>query len=224
MPTSEELPSDLRMLAERNAFEVSDTRWDFDVGQLIKTLEGELKKDSIEDAVGSARRVLRLPSYRWLATVVVVVLLLGGSVTAWVYWQLAKPKVPRSENAVDGSASALPARLAAPTPLDPACGTTIKLPSDDYFLVFNWAPVSGASNYTVEVDCYGCGNTADWYSLTGSPWHIRSGLGFRSPIYSSKVHVEAGARPLRWRVWAVNSEGKAGEQNRWCQFAFYGNR
>ena len=42
-PGSENLPEDLRMLSRRQAQEVSDNRWDFDVGELIKTIEKALK-------------------------------------------------------------------------------------------------------------------------------------------------------------------------------------
>jgi hypothetical protein len=39
MPGSAELPETLRPFARRHALELSDTRWTFDVGKLIKTLE-----------------------------------------------------------------------------------------------------------------------------------------------------------------------------------------
>ena len=40
MPAAEALPADLRPLARRNAIELSDTRWDSDLGILMKALEG----------------------------------------------------------------------------------------------------------------------------------------------------------------------------------------
>jgi TIR domain len=39
MPSSEELPETIRPFARRHALELSDTRWTFDVGKLIGTLE-----------------------------------------------------------------------------------------------------------------------------------------------------------------------------------------
>lgn len=39
MPDAEELPASLAALVRRNAIEISDTRWDYDVQQLIKVLE-----------------------------------------------------------------------------------------------------------------------------------------------------------------------------------------
>jgi hypothetical protein len=43
MPTTQELPEDLAPLLRRNALALSDTRWERDVEDLIKTLEGLLK-------------------------------------------------------------------------------------------------------------------------------------------------------------------------------------
>jgi hypothetical protein len=43
MPAPRELPEDLSPLARRNALALSDTRWERDVEDLMKTLEGLLK-------------------------------------------------------------------------------------------------------------------------------------------------------------------------------------
>jgi hypothetical protein len=43
MPEPEELPEGMRPLARRNALEMSDLRWRFDVGRLIETLETHLE-------------------------------------------------------------------------------------------------------------------------------------------------------------------------------------
>lgn len=40
MPTPEELPPSINRLAYRQATEISDTRWDYDVGRVVATLEG----------------------------------------------------------------------------------------------------------------------------------------------------------------------------------------
>lgn len=115
--------------------------------------------------------------------------------------------------------------LPAPQPKSPECGSTIPRPPDDG-LVLSWTHMEGASTYTVEVDCFGCFGKRDWYSFGGSPWHLRAGLGIRSPIYSSKeVHAalrNAGGLAIRWRVWAVDHDGMKGEKSAWCQLAFAG--
>jgi hypothetical protein len=42
MPRSDELPEDISRLARRNAFELSDSRWDYDVGRLIEVIESKM--------------------------------------------------------------------------------------------------------------------------------------------------------------------------------------
>ena len=120
--------------------------------------------------------------------------------------------------------------LSSPIPEKPACGSVIKVLSDTEYLVLNWQPVDGTSTYTVEVDCFGCGqNPNKWHSQAGTPWHIKPGLGrrtLRNPIYSSHVHVklrQADGTSLRWRVWAIDAEGSEGKKSDWCQLAFYGS-
>lgn len=46
MPKTDELPGELASLARRQAVEVSDTRWDSDVDQLIKSLESALHPET----------------------------------------------------------------------------------------------------------------------------------------------------------------------------------
>ena len=114
--------------------------------------------------------------------------------------------------------------LPAPVPRGPACGSTIPRPREDQFFILSWAGIEGASNYSVEVDCLGCSGR-DWYSSRGSPWHVQTALGLRSPIYSSKIHVplrKQGGLALRWRVWAVDHDGKEGQKSNWCQVACSG--
>lgn len=55
MPNVEELPEDLRALARRNAIELSDTRWDYDVGRLCDTLAKVLGGPDQAVPVGASR-------------------------------------------------------------------------------------------------------------------------------------------------------------------------
>jgi hypothetical protein len=57
MPTVEQLPAALQPLVRRQAVELSDQRWDYDVGRLITTLERVL---SAETSSGASRTVDRL--------------------------------------------------------------------------------------------------------------------------------------------------------------------
>ncbi len=117
----------------------------------------------------------------------------------------------------------------APIPLETSCDSVNPFPDTDRFFIFNWRPVAGASSYTVEVDCFGCGQEGRWYSTGGTAWHVRSGLGFRTgqnPIYSSRVHEDwraTGGTGLRWRVWAVDEEDRPGAKSPWCPFSFFGD-
>jgi hypothetical protein len=134
------------------------------------------------------------------------------------------------ENGLEGSGAAAAEGLPAPVPIKPECGTTIRLPPDNYFFILGWRPVEGASNYTVEADCFGCREFGrKWHSQeAGSPWHIRRGLGLRAPtganpIYSSKLHLdllEQQGLALRWRVWAVDHDGREGQKSEWCQISY----
>jgi len=59
MPKASELPDPLKPLARRNAIELSDLRWRFDVGELIKALKNAIAQAELEAwAGGSERRLL----------------------------------------------------------------------------------------------------------------------------------------------------------------------
>ena len=74
MPSAEELPDALDSLARRQAHEITDTRWDFDVGRLL---------DSIE-AAGVRRlaqkRTLSLPRVGWVTAAIAGMIVLSTAV------------------------------------------------------------------------------------------------------------------------------------------------
>ena len=120
-------------------------------------------------------------------------------------------------------------QLPAPITSSPACDSTIPMPEEGKSLTFAWERVEGASTYNVEVDCFGCDSSRVWYSQQfGEPWHVRTTLGLRSPIYSSKevlaLFRRNGGMAIRWRVWAVDHSGIEGAKSAWCQVAFSGGR
>jgi len=85
----------------------------------------------------------------------------------------------------------------------------------------------GKPRFKTEVDCFGCSEYGrTWHSLAaGAPWHVKTGLGLRTPVYSSDVHVKlraAGGLAMRWRVWAVAHDGMPGTKSKWCKLAFSG--
>jgi len=150
----------------------------------------------------------------------------GIAAAAGLAWQVY---VYLAEDRDSDEPQQVEAALLAPVPLEPRCDSVIEWPGERAFLMYSWRAVVGASSYTVEVDCYGCGQAGRWYSSEGTPWHVRTGLGFRTPknpIYSSSVHVDwraAGGTGLRWRVWAVDEADRGGAKSPWCAFSFSGN-
>jgi hypothetical protein len=61
MPTASELPDALRPLVGRQAFELSDGRWDYDVGRLVTVLERVLT-DAAEEGRSTPRQARTSPS------------------------------------------------------------------------------------------------------------------------------------------------------------------
>lgn len=255
MPTVAELPKEIESFAYRNGFELSHNRWESDVQEMVKRLGLSKQRDpreirDIETERKTPREAGSEPGGQqptrkpWRAIVgvsVVAIVLLGGGVFYYrtvveekareAAAQLERERVERERAAVQAereragaSQRTTATTLPAPVPRGPACGSTIPRPREDQFFILSWAGIEGASNYSVEVDCLGCSGR-DWYSSRGSPWHVQTALGLRSPIYSSKIHVQLrqqGGLALRWRVWGVDHDGKEGQKSNWCQVAFSG--
>ena len=109
---------------------------------------------------------------------------------------------------------------AAPVITAPACGGVSRWPTEPVTL--SWTTLSGASSYTIEVDCMNCGTHLDpWVSQSGKPWQITTGL--QSPPYKFDVAATVkreGGNAMRWRVWAVDREGVQGIKSDWCVTGF----
>jgi hypothetical protein len=58
MPAPADLPDELKDLSRRNAQEISDTRWGYDVGQLIKELEKHCEVGGLKGVARGRRKVL----------------------------------------------------------------------------------------------------------------------------------------------------------------------
>lgn len=102
MPREHELPDDLKPLARRQALEVSETRWEFDVGRLLDTLEERLDRGS--DVAGVPRRSnsprglkLSRRRQRFPASLLVGLLVLTGAIAAQLYLAF-RPRPVRVEN------------------------------------------------------------------------------------------------------------------------------
>lgn len=111
------------------------------------------------------------------------------------------------------TASAEPAaNLPAPKLLAPAHGTVF-----DHYpreTVVIWEPVPLAAAYRVELD-YGHAASGTWQSQrTGNPPWI-----FAARETRQKFNF-IGAQPGRWRVWAVDAQGRAGAKSEWWEFSY----
>lgn len=81
-----------------------------------------------------------------------------------------------------------------------------------------WKAVSGAASYIVELDCLNCCASGKWCSELGRPWKVVRGIrAVSSPGYKFEF---PGAQPGRWRVWAVDHDGREGEKSPWRTFRY----
>ncbi len=93
-PSSGNLPEDLKKLSRLQAHEISDNRWDYDVGTLIETLEKVLKKEGVKDKEIKEGEVQPIPQPppsrfpRWAIAVIAAI------VIAIVVYVIVPPKPP----------------------------------------------------------------------------------------------------------------------------------
>jgi hypothetical protein len=101
MPRAEDLPEDVRSLASHQAVELSESRWDFDVSQLISTLEKLLKRPETPRVPGWARA---LTAGVALVSIAIVV------------WMLRQSPVPEPETVRPENPTTAPTPAANPVP------------------------------------------------------------------------------------------------------------
>jgi hypothetical protein len=79
LPSAEELPDDLRKLVRRNAYELSDNRWDYDVGQLIQKLRPASRLSAIAPFADFSSRSRKPLAYIVASIAVLAVIALVGN-------------------------------------------------------------------------------------------------------------------------------------------------
>lgn len=99
--------------------------------------------------------------------------------------------------------------LPAPKQLLPANGTAFDNSTSGTTL--EWTAVSGAANYTVEIDTYDS-NSNSWLSESAGSSIIP---GISTTSYPFEFEAKG---PGRWRVWAVGSDGKESKKSDWWNF------
>jgi hypothetical protein len=123
MPRAEELPADIAKLARRNAIELSDARWAYDVDRLIHTIEEVLQlrasaaAAASHEAASAATAATAASAARpraWMAVLAAVVV----CGLAWGGWKIVKPQVAHGV-AVPASTAPTPVHR-APATLAPA--------------------------------------------------------------------------------------------------------
>jgi len=99
IPAATELPTELRPMLERQALELSETRWDFDVGRLVAAIDRQLAQTNGSTAIASTGAGSSAPATRrrLLGLGLAGVVLAAGAGTAWRFARRAPP-LPR----VDG--------------------------------------------------------------------------------------------------------------------------
>ncbi|MCW8928910.1 MAG: hypothetical protein OQL19_01575 [Gammaproteobacteria bacterium] len=82
-------------------------------------------------------------------------------------------------------------------------------------LTLRWKPVNNASAYNVDIDCLNCCVAGKWCADVGKKFkQVKSQ---RNTYYQFSF---VGAQPGRWRVQAVDKNGKAGKHSPWTNFKF----
>jgi TonB family protein len=109
------------------------------------------------------------------------------------------------------------ASLGAPRLVSPEEGAVLTL--FPHVVDFQWAPVAGAARYRIEFDGYYCGDRADqWcYDVNG---RVARAHEVSTAKYTSN-HELLGNQPWRWRVSAVDKQGRPGSPTGWRQLVFY---
>ncbi|MEN8175825.1 MAG: TIR domain-containing protein [Pseudomonadota bacterium] len=120
MPTADELPADLASLARRQAVELSNTRWDFDVNRLIETLELRLGPGDGPSPPP--------PPWRWLRIASVFVVLAAMAWGGFTWWSNMRP-TPADQPATVEPVTDPPGSQAEGTPAGP--GTDVEPPGHE---------------------------------------------------------------------------------------------
>ena len=108
--------------------------------------------------------------------------------------------------------------LSAPVQLSPA--DNVKL---DYFprlTKLEWTPVEGAASYSVEVDYCRGRREYSHECVDPQPFKLDDSPPMTGIAETSYEFNFLGAQPGRWRVWAVDKDGREGFKSPWRTF-FY---
>lgn len=84
-----------------------------------------------------------------------------------------------------------------------------------------WEPVEGAISYSVEVDfCRGQKLKGDLTCVEPQPHVLKNNPPTKGLTVTTHEFDFVGAQPGRWRVWAVDKEGREGFKSPWRRFVY----
>ena len=109
------------------------------------------------------------------------------------------------------------ASLGAPRLVSPEEGAVLTF--FPHLVDFQWAPVAGAARYRIEFDGYNCGSRADQWCYEVNR-RVARAHEVSAPKYTSNNEL-LGNQPWRWRVSAIDKQGRPDTPTVWRQLVFY---
>lgn len=108
--------------------------------------------------------------------------------------------------------------LNAPNQLSPAEDSVF----DQYprRTILKWAPVEGAVSYSVEVDYCAGGKKNQSACINPQPLRLLNNLSMSGLVTPNYEFDFIGAQAGRWRVWALDKEGREGFKSPWRSFIY----
>jgi Ca-activated chloride channel homolog len=116
--------------------------------------------------------------------------------------------------AVPTSGPAPVAALEAPVLVSPPEGAVLTF--FPRLIDLEWRPVPGAARYRVEVDCHDCCAVDKWCS------EVNAAAVQTREVSEPKLTTNfPGNQAGRWRVCAIDAQGRSGAKTSWRQFTFF---
>jgi hypothetical protein len=107
-----------------------------------------------------------------------------------------------------------------PAPIQLAPAQNAKINRFPRATKLEWQPVEGAVSYTVEIDICELVQYSKEDCVNAQP-HTRTNNPEPTGITGTSYEFNfGGANPGRWRVWAVDKEGRAGFKSPWRKFTY----
>jgi hypothetical protein len=123
-----------------------------------------------------------------------------------------------AEKAISETEKQVGVHLPAPVQLSPAEGAVFT--HYPRLTRLEWSPVEGAASYTVEVDSCAGGLSDRRGCVNPQPLRIKNNPPTSGLISNSYEFSFGGMQPGRWRVWAVDKEGREGFKSPWRHFVY----